>query len=346
MIKTTLSKGRNEEIKSFINRNDVLFKNSILGIAMRNVVEQQALTTNNSNNKARREVNSRINDFLREDKIEEVLGEEIIRIASRTGANCVVVIEKVGSEKNDMDELMLKTRVSVFRKEIGKGFSNYEYETLIKPALVTTTTPVKEVLIKGIKKKLIKKNDRVVCVEKNFGNGFKAVIYLFDVNELFFDISYYKLSDIIRPEVLEAVINIALEIGREGREGKHVGTGFIIGDREEIMKFTKQMILNPFNGYPENLRNIVDPELKETIKNFAQLDGVFIINKDGTVISAGTYLDVDTNQKEIKSLTGFGTRHRCAAAITKQTKSIAIVVSESGGKVRIFKNGKVITTLV
>ena len=139
--------------------------------------------------------------------------------------------------------------------------------------------------------------------------------------------------------ILEKTIEVALEIARQGREGKKVGTAFIIAE-EDIHQYTRQLIMNPF---AKEDKNIIDQELKETIKEFAQLDGVFILNKEGKILSAGTFLDVDSTNLYLPA--GYGTRHRCCAAITHRTDALAILVSESGGVVKIFRKGKIIQTL-
>ena len=89
----------------------------------------------------------------------------------------------------------------------------------------------------------------------------------------------------------------------------------------------------------ENKPKVTDPDLKETIKNFAQLDGVFIINLDGEILSAGTYINTDASELEFPD--GFGTKHRSLAALTKETNAIAVVVSETAGKVRVLKQGRI-----
>ena len=62
------------------------------------------------------------------------------------------------------------------------------------------------------------------------------------------------------------------------------------------------------------------------------------MSEDGIIRSAGRYLDVDA--KDITIDKGLGGRHVSAAAITRDTVAIAITVSESGGVVRIFMDGK------
>lgn len=147
----------------------------------------------------------------------------------------------------------------------------------------------------------------------------------------------------ILPEVLERAITLAAELGVEGREGKAVGTIFIVvGDEEKLSPFVQQMVMNPFRGYPENERNLLDPTLAETIKEFAAIDGAFVIRGDGVVLSAGTFLKTD---HDVELPGGYGSRHRAAAGITKSVNCVAIALSQSTGEVTIFKNGADILTL-
>jgi DNA integrity scanning protein DisA with diadenylate cyclase activity len=140
----------------------------------------------------------------------------------------------------------------------------------------------------------------------------------------------------VDPNTLRAVLRLALELGREGREGKKVGTAFIIGDTNEVLKRSHQLILNPYRGHAEELRDIKNRAHWETIKEFAQIDGVFIVDERGLIVSAGRYLDVNTKSIELE---GFGGRHISALAITRETQAVAITISESGGTVRLFQDG-------
>lgn len=140
----------------------------------------------------------------------------------------------------------------------------------------------------------------------------------------------------VDPVALKAVLRLALELGREGREGKKVGTAFIVGDTDEVLKRSHQLILNPYKGHAEETRDIKNRSHWETIKEFAQIDGVFIVDERGVIASAGRYLDINTKSIELE---GLGGRHMSALAVTRETDAIAVTVSESGGIVRLFKGG-------
>jgi len=144
-----------------------------------------------------------------------------------------------------------------------------------------------------------------------------------------------------RKVVVELLI-IAAEIAAEGREGKHVGTAFILGDTDRVLEYSRQLILNPFEGHTEESRCIFSPQIHGSIKELAQMDGAFIINEKGVVVAAGRYITIDTSDVRIPA--GFGTRHVSTAAITAATDAVGIVVSESGGFIRVFAKGTIITS--
>ncbi len=271
--------------------------------------------------------------------IEESIGDAATNIAKDIDANCIISIERKKSESYE-DSFHIDVKVTFFKK-IKKGvYRKTEYETKIRKIDSGTISPIKDLLVEGINKKYIDKGDRVVCVQdESMGTGYKGMLFIFDVDKLFFDISTHNLAENTNSEIIETVLNIAQELSKEGREGRKIGTAFIIGDKSEIMKYTKQLIINPFAGYSDDLKKITDPLIKETVKEFAQLDGVFVLHNDGTIVTTGAYIDIDTGNIELPS--GFGTRHRCCAALTKETNAIAVVVSESGGSIRIFKDGKI-----
>lgn len=138
--------------------------------------------------------------------------------------------------------------------------------------------------------------------------------------------------------VSQRVLQLAREIGAEGREGKPVGCLFVIGAEEVLKDYTHQLIVNPFTGYPEEERNIIDPSLEETIKEFSKIDGAFIIKPDGTIKSAGTYIAI--SPETLEHHPGEGARHASARGITAVTNCLAVAVSESTGRVSVYAKGQ------
>lgn len=161
--------------------------------------------------------------------------------------------------------------------------------------------------------------------------------------EMFQTVDQPPLTEHIRRAVFERVFNLALELASEGREGKPLGAIFVLGDSTEVIAHSKQNIMNPFKGYAENERNVLDDHMTETVKEFSTIDGAFVIKGTGTIVSAGTYLLPKLLAEDLPQ--GLGSRHAAAAAITAATKSIAITISESTGTVRIWRQGAMITEI-
>lgn len=147
----------------------------------------------------------------------------------------------------------------------------------------------------------------------------------------------------IGPEVFDAVLQACMEIGREGREGKPVGTSFLVGDSDEVLKLSRQLILNPFSGHPPEIRMVSVPDVREMLKEYALLDGAFVVSGEGLLEAAGRYITVDTSFVSLPK--GMGTRHSSVAALTSITGAVGFVVSESGGKVSIIKKGKIVKVI-
>lgn len=172
---------------------------------------------------------------------------------------------------------------------------------------------------------------------------FPNAILIYHIDDTKKEFSLEEYHDIANADVINSVITLAMEIAREGREGNAIGTAFIIGDIDELKHWSHQGVLNPYAGHPKEVRDITKRENWESVKEFSQLDGVFIIDSKGIIEASGRYLDADGRTVCLQS--GLGGRHLAAAAITKVTSSIAIVVSESGGVIRIFVKGKIVAHL-
>ncbi|MDF2955635.1 DNA integrity scanning protein DisA nucleotide-binding domain protein [Candidatus Alkanophaga liquidiphilum] len=144
-------------------------------------------------------------------------------------------------------------------------------------------------------------------------------------------------------EVLATVIELAVRLAREGREGKKVGALFVVGDEENVLKMSKPLILDPLWGHPLEAKDIRDTAVRETVKELAKLDGAFIISDAGHVLSAARY--IQANCEGVNLPFGLGSRHMAAASISKETDAVAVVVSKSG-IVRVFDDGELICEIM
>jgi diadenylate cyclase len=147
----------------------------------------------------------------------------------------------------------------------------------------------------------------------------------------------------VNAEVLKQTVSLAVEIAREGREGRKIGTLFVVGDSGEVMKRSKPLILDPLQGHPDEDKQIESPDMRETIKELAQLDGAFLVSNSGVVLSAARYIDAASDSLDLPL--GLGSRHVAGASISQQTSAVAVVVSESS-MVRMFDDGELVSEIV
>ncbi len=144
-------------------------------------------------------------------------------------------------------------------------------------------------------------------------------------------------------QVLERTVALAVEIAREGREGRKIGTLFVVGDSEAVLRHSKPLILDPLHGHPDESKRIDDPNVRETLKELAQLDGAFVVSNEGVVLSAARY--IDTVSEGVHVPLGLGSRHMAAASVSKQTNAVAVAVSESS-TVRMFDDGELVSEII
>jgi DNA integrity scanning protein DisA with diadenylate cyclase activity len=147
----------------------------------------------------------------------------------------------------------------------------------------------------------------------------------------------------VNNRTLKRVVELAVEIAREGREGRKIGTLFAVGDHEEVLVRSRPLILDPLAGHPDDAKRVKDPDMRETVKELAQLDGAFVVADEGVVVSAARYLNAASDNLDLPL--GLGSRHMAAASISLNTNAVAVAVSESS-TVRVFDEGTVVAEIV
>jgi DNA integrity scanning protein DisA with diadenylate cyclase activity/mannitol/fructose-specific phosphotransferase system IIA component (Ntr-type) len=201
-------------------------------------------------------------------------------------------------------------------------------------------------LLLALSQGLLDNLHQIVCVWGRAGSGRLDSLSVVDIDEDYAVLqslrSELRESD-IAPQVLNRLLDLASGLAAEGREGKPIGTILVVGDYGRVAEHCHQMVINPFKGYPDEQRNLLDPSLEETVKEFSSIDGAFVIRGDGVIMSAGTYLAAEGQGLQVPK--GLGTRHTAAAAITAVTGALAVVVSESTGAVSLFMRGQLLLAL-
>jgi diadenylate cyclase len=183
--------------------------------------------------------------------------------------------------------------------------------------------------------------DRICCIGGMTSSNQFDTLVVVDIEREFHSLLTGSTADLlpedVKPEVLERVIAVATELAVEGREGRPVGCLFVVGDTEKVIALTKPLVLNPFYGYKEEDRNILNPFMDETVKEFSSIDGAFVIRGNGVVESAGSLVQATDNDYNLPG--GLGSRHAAAAAISVAANCISLVVSSSTGQVTLFRRG-------
>jgi DNA integrity scanning protein DisA with diadenylate cyclase activity len=268
------------------------------------------------------------------------------QLARETSAQRVVLLCDRPYPFDEVRRLLGEVRLVIASDEESVDKAAQDDKVLLVRLVNEPETPRKQLsqaLLEAIADELFQTGDRVVALYSGFEQrdiDTVSIISLDDHLTRLTSRDLQRLETQVPLETLRLVVDLAVEIGREGREGKPVGTLFVVGQHRKVLQMSHEQVHDPFRGYSPKERHIRDPRVRESVKELAQIDGAFIISADGVVQSAGRNLDAPATGVNISK--GLGSRHWAAAAISKATSAISIAVSESTGTVRIFQDGKVV----
>lgn len=278
--------------------------------------------------------------------ISEKLLDDAADIARTTEARTILVYGEVFADEEELRdflELAGDTRVVLVTRRDAKRLADTNVTAINVPDInLTRVGQIKVAVLIGLAQGVFQQGETLVCLTGMASTGRVDGLLLMEVGkefELFSGTDAEGMSYELRPDVVQNVMDMAVSLGNEGREGKPVGTTFVIGDTESVLEHSTQMVLNPFKGYTREERDIRRQDVQETIKEFSPIDGAFLITADGYVEAAGVFLQTAGQSVEIPR--GLGARHRSAAAITALTDATAITVSETTGNVTVFRDGRV-----
>jgi diadenylate cyclase len=282
------------------------------------------------------------------EKINEAMIRHAREISREIGATGVLVYVDLIKSRTNMETLIKGSRciLAVRSKDVMDDLLAMEApeERILRVPNINLTrlSQIKVAAILALSKRTIKAGDRLVCLSGSPKYGILDSLVVLDIGREFEVFSSKDLtitSHMGSPHIFDRIVTLVLELAEEGKEGKPLGTIFVLGDHEKVMELSSQMVFNPFAGVPEEKRNILDPVLKEAIREFASIDGAFVIRDDGVILAAGRHIKASTADEDLPQ--GLGARHRAAAGITALTNALAIVISESTGDIRIFSGGKI-----
>ena len=282
------------------------------------------------------------------EKLNSVMINFAREMAKEIKANAVLAyVDMVGSKEN-LKSLLKESRciLAVRKQEVVDELIAMDVpdDRIVRVPYInlSRSSRVKVAVLLALSKKLIQKEDRIICLSGSPKYGTFDNLTVLDVNrelEIFSSRGLEIANQIEMPVVFDHLLTIVMELAEEGKEGKPLGTTFVLGDHEKVMELSSQLVFNPFASVPEKKRNIMDFKLKETLREFAAIDGAFVIRNDGVILAAGRHLDASADIADLPQ--GLGARHRSAAGITALSDAIALVMSESTGDVRIFSKGRI-----
>jgi DNA integrity scanning protein DisA with diadenylate cyclase activity/mannitol/fructose-specific phosphotransferase system IIA component (Ntr-type) len=271
--------------------------------------------------------------------------QESFRLSVATGCTSVFLFaDAVGDWRTLAQYFTGMNRILVTERsqeEISDGWphvltvSNYSPHRLVQ---------LRSAILLALSRGLLRVEEKVCCIGGVKGSDCLDSLLLLNVAEEYRALLNARRGLIpkgVRPEIFERLIAIAHEIAMEGREGRPVGTMFIVGNHEKLKNHYRALVLNPFQGYPREERNMLNPFMDETIKEFAALDGAFIVDGDGVLEAAGVMVQPPESHG-VTLQGGLGTRHTAAAAFTKANDCLAVVISQSTGQVSLFRNGQML----
>ncbi len=267
-------------------------------------------------------------------------------LISPTSASAVMVIADYGLDLQFLEAADEKSSLIVVSCDPGISLPEtpkVDHLLTVPGHGLERSRKVKLAVLFSLTSGLLGGSDSVICLSRENGSEAVNVLEILDISKEFKTLlslnSEIESGDISVP-VFHRVLELAIDLAREGREGKPVGAIFILGDYQNVRPHCYQMVINPFRGYPENERNVLDPALEETLKEFSRVDGACLIRGDGIVMSIGAYIQPEDAAKALQF--GLGARHAAAKAITMTTNAVSIVISESTRQVSIFHRDRLL----
>lgn len=274
-------------------------------------------------------------------------------MAKATEADAVILAAALAEEQAFLrDELGDNARVITATGATAKRDAHNDGEMLALPEVrLRRRGRAKVALLEGLAAGFLSPGQRVVVISGNTVNGeceldTVAVVELEDDEDYLGaqeDAPLSILREVADPATFDAVLGICVQLGHEGKEGKPVGVLVTLGDADAVVERSHQIVLNPFEGHPEDDRCVMYPAARRALREFSGMDGSFVIRSDGVIVAGGRYLQELAPEHAVPP--GLGARHRAAAGITAGTRCVAFVVSETTGDTRVFGGGRLLMTI-
>lgn len=290
--------------------------------------------------KPTRELRKKLSEVV---KTNDLIMRSAVKIAKVS--NCSTILVQGDTFKNfpDLSKVLGGSRVVVVSDNPTLPIPPSWQLVNVRAFSKSRFSQLRSALMIGITRGIFGVKEKICCIGGVLESDKIDTIVILDIEKEYSDIFIGQknlLPDGVKPEVIERVIDIATELSVEGREGKPVGCIFVIGDVAELKPHIKQLILNPFYGYKPEDRNILNPFMDETVKEYSLIDGAFIIDGGGILESAGSLIHTPDFKLQLPG--GLGARHAAAYSISLMANCISLVVSSSTGQITLFRRGQML----
>src|SRR5437868_7245055 len=285
---------------------------------------------------------------MADSKLDREFLRSILTLAAKPAVDHLLMVADVPLSKEMLRGRPIKKKIiyAVGEEQLAEQLRKQGYACVtVPPYDYSRIEKVKVALVAAVTANALRDGEDVLCLTGRSGSRLPDTVVRLQIGRGFEEkasIDTQGLGAEFSSQVVEALVSLAMAIGHEGFEGHPIGTIFVLGDSTSVMEKSKQLTINPFGGISEAERNVLDPSIREALKNFAVLDGAFVIREDGVVLAAGRYLQ---SEAKVELPLGLGARHAAAAAITVETNAVAISVSQSSGAVGVFKGGQAVLEL-
>ena len=178
-----------------------------------------------------------------------------------------------------------------------------------------------QALLEAIADELLKTGDAIIALYAAYEQNDIDTLSFIDLAEHLTRLTardLQRLETTVPLETLRQVVDLAVQIGKEGREGKAIGALFVVGHHRKVLAQSHEQVHDPFRGYNKKERSLRLARVRESVKELSQIDGAFVISADGHVEAAGRILDAPAEGLTLSK--GLGARHWAAAAISKRRR--------------------------
>src|SRR6266852_2778662 len=256
---------------------------------------------------------------MADSKLDREFLRTVLSLAAKAEVDRLLLVSDVPLSAEHLRGRPLKKKLvyAVTEERLAQALRRQGYVCVtVPPYDYSRVEKVKVALVSAMTANVLVDGENVLCLTGRSGARMPDTLIRLQIGRGFEEkaaIDTIGLGAEFNPQVVEALVSLAMAIGHEGFEGHPIGTIFVLGDSTVVMEQSKQLTINPFQGISWAERNVLDPNIREALKNLEVLEGAFIIREDGVVLAAGRYLQTEG---KVELPLGLGARHAAAAAIT------------------------------